>query len=381
MFIIIGVVVLAGLFALNRLMGGSNELYVVNYTQLAAEVVAQNGEKLQLGPNEHAVFDVDKGVQVMTVKLGELPSTEAVFNPDSLSDGRSGTFFFNLAGAGVLVAEEIIYAEDEAFFDTFEGDWSVSTGEEFAFFEDIDYILEEGPEEIVMPTYADYEVKTQLTGLNWSPDEVYSWLSLVVEDDPVETTMKYMETQISLGYEEIYFIESYFDYATNNEVLEQAEAFMSDYGWSQSDWINLSFTAGASEYMWGVSLDESEGDVYLIDDLDEVVIDETNMQLVVSYPLDTTFYFNIQPATDQGFTRGELIGEVIQLYKWIYEEEENTSTIATEAITDEETGELRNTTNGTYGIWGYDRTDLLVSGFSQMRKGDQLYIIPWIYEE
>lgn len=106
-------------------------------------------------------------------------------------------------------------------------------------------------------------------------------------------------------------------------------------------------------------------------DLDEIVlpmeqiilredeeIDEKgtkHVTLILDYPLDDDYEFRIYPDDERGFTRGHIIREIKRTYDKVYAEEEETSTVPVGNIP----GLLnRDFTDGNYGVWGHDLSDL-----------------------
>jgi len=88
---------------------------------------------------------------------------------------------------------------------------------------------------------------------------------------------------------------------------------------------------------------------------DEVVLEATAVTVVLDYPLAFPHYFTI--TADKGFTRAQLVKAISEEYHKIYREEESTATTKTVPL-DQRKVYNRNETNGKYGIWGHDITDL-----------------------
>lgn len=374
-FVAIVVAVIFFLFS-----GKTRALYVVNHTPQTMTLKLPSGVSQELEPNTWAQVEI--ALELQSIALFEGLDSIGVMEIDPLihSQKDDGILVYNIQGAGVIVWEEVVYSEDPDILETTEGDWAISVGEEVSFFENADYIFEEGPEEIYITSLEDYEIKSQLTFLDWKPMEVSDWLAVAVEDkdDPVGSTMTYMENQIQLGHDDLFFVENYFDYADSNDETERANSSMKSLGWSQGEWIDI--THFYDPDAWGIAFDGLEDNFDPIMYLDSVAVDERNAKLVLSFPLDTAFHFDIQSLTGQ-FTLRDLIHQTHAIYTDVYDEEAATSTISPEEIMDETTGQRRNETNGAYGIWGYRLEDLAISGFSQMRNGETLYVIPWVFDD
>ncbi|HMV10956.1 MAG TPA: hypothetical protein PKL56_01860 [Cyclobacteriaceae bacterium] len=91
---------------------------------------------------------------------------------------------------------------------------------------------------------------------------------------------------------------------------------------------------------------------------DMVVIYDTVVTVVIDYPLTNPYEFRL--ISPDGFTCGKLLTAISKQYKFVYAEEEKTATIKTLPVEQREILN-RNTTNGKYGIWGHDLTDLDLS--------------------
>ena len=353
-------------------------LFVVNHTPKTMTIKLASGATQVLDPNTW--FEVEIAIEAQSISLYQGSDSVGFveFDPTSFTQKDDGVLVYNIASAGIVVWEEIVYSEDPEILESTEGDWNISVGEEIIFFSDADYLFEESPEEIYLTALEAFELKSQVTFLDWEPMEVSDWLAIALEEDPVGATLSYMETQIALGHDDIFFIDNYFDYAESNDETERAKASMSNLGWSKSEWINISRLD--NPVSWGVLVGGDEESLVPIANLDSVMVDQRNAKLVLAYPLDTTFCFDIH-ALDNAFSLQDLIEKTRAIYTQVYDEEKSSSTIKTLYIEDEETGYKRNKTNGIYEIWGFHLEDLWLSGFSQITHGETLYIIPWVYEK
>ena len=372
-FIFLAVVCLIFLFSEKN-----RALFVVNHTPKAITIKLASGAMQVLEPNTWAEAEIALEPQSISLYQGSDSIGFVEFDPTNFTQKDDGVLVYNIAGAGVVVWEEIVYSEDPEILENTEGDWNISVAEEIAFFSDADYLFEEGPGEIYLTTLEAFELKSQITFLDWEPMEVSDWLAIALEEDPVGATLSYMETQIALGHDDIFFIDNYFDYAESNDEIERANANMSNLEWSKGEWINISHQHDPDS--WGVLLGGAEESLVTIANLDSVMVDQRNAKLVLAYPLDTTFYFDIH-ALDNTFSLQDLIEKTNVIYTQVYDEEKSSSTIKPIYIEDEENGYRRNKTNGTYKIWGFHLEDLALNGFSQITHGDTLYVIPWVYEK
>jgi hypothetical protein len=108
-----------------------------------------------------------------------------------------------------------------------------------------------------------------------------------------------------------------------------------------------------------ISIDEPQRDLPNLLNKEEVVISENKVTLIIDYPLTNEFRAYIN--STNGFTRERLINEISKSYFMLYEEEEKTATIKTVPVKERKGLYNRNETNGKYGIWGHDISDLVLS--------------------
>jgi hypothetical protein len=106
---------------------------------------------------------------------------------------------------------------------------------------------------------------------------------------------------------------------------------------------------------------------------DEVVISENRITIIIDYPLNNPYTFNL--VSEKGFTKETLIKEISKHYHRIYDEEENTSTIKTIPVGKRTKIYNRNQTNGKYGIWGHDLADLVLAGILVYKTADEQIIL------
>ncbi|MBO9659936.1 MAG: hypothetical protein J7527_14045, partial [Chitinophagaceae bacterium] len=101
-------------------------------------------------------------------------------------------------------------------------------------------------------------------------------------------------------------------------------------------------------------------DLARLPDADQVLISAPEVSVVIDYPLKNEFVFKLRSTGD--LTKGELAQLISDQYQQIYEEEEKSATIKTIPQTQRKPLYNRNETNGKYGIWGHDLSDLVLSG-------------------
>lgn len=110
---------------------------------------------------------------------------------------------------------------------------------------------------------------------------------------------------------------------------------------------------------------------------DEIVLNQTNVILVIDYPLESPIEIDLTSDSNEGFSRKELITKISIEYHRIYSEEEESSTVE---VTPMEEREImnRNTTNGKYGIWGHDLADLDLSLIQVHQDGDDILLYLYV---
>jgi hypothetical protein len=93
---------------------------------------------------------------------------------------------------------------------------------------------------------------------------------------------------------------------------------------------------------------------------DEIVIIEENIKIEFDYPLQNVFTFDF--VSSGGFTRKHLVELIAKTYQQIYQEEDQSSQVQVIPMENRTTLLNRNQTNGKYGIWGHDISDLWLEG-------------------
>jgi len=124
---------------------------------------------------------------------------------------------------------------------------------------------------------------------------------------------------------------------------------------------------GPSPY---VNLAEPAKDLKQMRNAEEVVFTGTELIVILDYPLRKEVSFSISASSPRGFTRAELARKVADLYKRVYEEEAQTSKITVIPLEQRKGLINRNETNGRYGIWGHDLSDLVLHTIEISRKAD-----------
>ncbi len=154
--------------------------------------------------------------------------------------------------------------------------------------------------------------------------------------------------------------------STEGELIKTIEIFRNAKPEDAKDYDNGLIT--------GIELDKLEAVVQDLDKADEVVVSENEVTLEIDYPLDILYKETLK-ASSKGFTRKELIKEISKRYHLIYADEE--ATAKTKTIPQDKRGQLlnRNDTDGKYGIWGHDLSDLYLTGIEVYKTKDGKIIL------
>jgi hypothetical protein len=109
-----------------------------------------------------------------------------------------------------------------------------------------------------------------------------------------------------------------------------------------------------------ISIENPKPEIKNLVDADKIVLPFKKAKIIIDYPLNVPASFYIA-TTGQGFTRKQLITEISEKYHIIYKLEESTATTKTVPL-DKRKGLInRNQTDGKFGVWGHDLSDLDLS--------------------
>ena len=107
---------------------------------------------------------------------------------------------------------------------------------------------------------------------------------------------------------------------------------------------------------------------------DEVVIPDAAITVIIDYPL--TNEYRVKLSSKHGFTRAQLVEAISIEYHKVFKEEEATATIKTIPVEQRKKVANRNQTNGKYGVWGHDITDLVLAGAKLIKApSSELYLV------
>jgi hypothetical protein len=109
-----------------------------------------------------------------------------------------------------------------------------------------------------------------------------------------------------------------------------------------------------------ISIDNPKAELKNLIDADIIILPFTTAKIIIDYPLNSPATFEIA-TTGQGFSRKQLITEISEKYHEIYKLEESTAITKTIPL-DKRKGLInRNQTDGKFGVWGHDISDLDLS--------------------
>jgi hypothetical protein len=127
-------------------------------------------------------------------------------------------------------------------------------------------------------------------------------------------------------------------------------------------------TSFESGYQVSISLDDPDPDLARLPDADQLLIAAPEVSVAISYPLKKEFIFKLK--SNGEFTKGKLVQLISELYHRIYEMEERAASAKTIPPKKRKGVHNRNDTNGDFGIWGHDLSDLVLSGIRIHQKAD-----------
>lgn len=108
-----------------------------------------------------------------------------------------------------------------------------------------------------------------------------------------------------------------------------------------------------------ISMESPENYLTNLIDADQIVIIDKSITLIIDYPLDNPATFDL--TSENGFSKKLLIQKISEKYHEIYIKEEYSASIKTTPMGERKGLINRNKTNGEYGIWGHDLSDLYLT--------------------
>jgi hypothetical protein len=119
-----------------------------------------------------------------------------------------------------------------------------------------------------------------------------------------------------------------------------------------------------------INLDSTDKQIANLIDPNEIVLPYQKVKLMIDYPLARPVFFELTSQTISGFTRKQLIQAISKKYHEIYTEEEKTAKTKTIPLKDRKGMYNRNETDGKYGIWGHDLSDLVLTDITVYQTSD-----------
>jgi hypothetical protein len=119
-----------------------------------------------------------------------------------------------------------------------------------------------------------------------------------------------------------------------------------------------------------ISIEKPEDQIDRLIDADKVVIEYPEVILVIDYPLNKPAEFIIKSSEKGGFTKKQLALVISKKYHEIYDAEESSAKTKTIPLEKREGLINRNETDGKYGIWGHDISDLDLSSVEVYKTED-----------
>ena len=121
-----------------------------------------------------------------------------------------------------------------------------------------------------------------------------------------------------------------------------------------------------------ISLESPQKDLPRLKNANEVVLSCDSASVIIDYPIRDYVIFVIRGR--KNFSRKDLVLEISKIYHQMYVDEENSATIKTLPMKDRKIMN-RNETDGKYGIWGHDLSDLVLTSIKIFKNTNgQIYL-------
>ncbi|MCG2616043.1 hypothetical protein LZZ85_17235 [Terrimonas sp. NA20] len=118
-------------------------------------------------------------------------------------------------------------------------------------------------------------------------------------------------------------------------------------------------TSFENGYQQWISLENPGPDLARLPDAGELLISAPEIRVAIEYPLKDEFIFTLK--SNGAFTKGQLVQLISDQYHKIYKTEERSASVKTIPPKQRRGLYNRNETNGDFGIWGHDLSDLVLS--------------------
>lgn len=185
-----------------------------------------------------------------------------------------------------------------------------------------------------------------------------------------------MKTTISFGLLFVFFLISCNKKVTENEIdtiesIQKREIENYDKTYANAGEIIADYSIElkpnqeqaknfGNELIPWINIENAKSQINQLINPNEILIEQTSAKLIIDYPLNNPAIIEIN--NPNGFSRKDLILLISEKYKDIYKEEEASAKTKTIPL-QQRTGLInRNQTDGKYGIWGHDLSDLGLSG-------------------
>ncbi|TJZ62964.1 hypothetical protein FAZ15_01300 [Sphingobacterium olei] len=177
----------------------------------------------------------------------------------------------------------------------------------------------------------------------------------IEEKEPIEVVKERIQAFLEKDYSELGELLYEFEFKVKTDNLEDYE----------------------DGYIPWASLSDPKRDLPNLHNKNEIIIKYPQIKVMIDYPVTNIYEFNLK--SKKGFTRAQLLSEISKHYHLMYEEEEKTATIKTIPPAERTKMYNRNETNGRYGLWGHDISDMDISG-AMIYKNDknEIIIVPFI---
>lgn len=126
---------------------------------------------------------------------------------------------------------------------------------------------------------------------------------------------------------------------------------------------------GESDPIPWISLGKIDEELGRMIAADEVVVPYKKVTIMIDYPLNKPAFFDLV-SENGGFSRKQLAIAISKKYHALYIEEEETALRKTIPPEQRKGMINRNETDGKYGIWGHDLSDLVLSTVEVRRNPD-----------
>lgn len=122
-----------------------------------------------------------------------------------------------------------------------------------------------------------------------------------------------------------------------------------------------------------ISIEKTREQLSGLKDPDNIVLPYPQVNLIIDYPVSNPVTVVLENA-GEGFSLRSLIAAISDKYHEIYKEEEATANTKTTPIEQRKTLLNRNQTDGKYGIWGHDISDLFLTEIEVYQHNGAIYL-------